>query len=65
MKNLFMVDQRILDAASKHIAFYTRKVRELFAVHPSRRDERWLARADRLKRYKTALDNYLVKNGLK
>ena len=39
----------------RHIAFYTRKVAELGAVHPVRRTKKWDKRAERLKQYKTEM----------
>lgn len=63
-KNLFLVDQRTLDRASRHIAFYTRKMCELFAVHPARRDSRWEVRAERLFDYKRRLNAWFETNGL-
>ena len=43
----------------KHIAFYTRKIAQLGAIHQSRRTARHDKRSERLKQYKQALNKRL------
>jgi hypothetical protein len=49
----------------KHIAYYTRKVAEQGAIHPTKRDERWLRRHKRLMNYKEALNKKILKEEIK
>ncbi|MGG3846707.1 hypothetical protein [Aeribacillus composti] len=45
----------------KHIAYYTRKVAEQGAIHPTKRDGRWLRRHKRLLKYKKLLHERISK----
>jgi hypothetical protein len=50
-----------MDKNVKHIAYYTRKVAEQGAIHPTKRDERWLRRHKRLLKYKKLLHERISK----
>lgn len=42
-----------------HIHFYTNKIVQLGAIHPTKRDNRWYLRAARLAKYKGLMNDYL------
>jgi len=43
----------------RRVQFYLKKIAELDAIHPTRRDDRWYCRAVRLESYKKVLNAIL------
>lgn len=44
-----------MDKSVHRIHFYTKKIAQLGAIHPTRRNDSWYKRAERLKCYKKAM----------
>jgi hypothetical protein len=42
----------------QHIHYYTKKIAQLGAIHPTKRDIRWYKRAARLVGYKIAMHDH-------